>query len=116
MEWQPRDLVDGLDGGLLLALPANGHQSVMERLAPLIIDQLMAHPLPSLSEEEEEGGGGEAAGGGTMHVIILSHASLDAVYLLGLLRKECQRRVKRGGRGDNCDFDHKRKVDGIMGG
>ena len=35
-----------------------------------------------------------------MHVIILSHTLLGAVYLMGLLREECQRRVKRWGRGD----------------
>ncbi len=76
--------MDECDGVLLLALPANGHRSVMEKLAPSIADRLLAHPSPS-SSEEEEGGGGEAAGGGAMHVIISSHASLGAVYLMGLL-------------------------------
>ncbi len=99
-----------------VALPANGHRSVMERLAPSIVDRLLAHPSPSSSEEEEEGGGGEAAGGGAMHVIISSHASLGAVYLMGLLREECRRRVKRRGRGDDRDRDDEREVDGIMGG
>jgi hypothetical protein len=89
LDWQPCNLVDRCNAILLLALPANGHQSIMERLAPLIVNQLLAYPLQS-TLEEEEGGGGEAAGGGAMHVIILSHSLLGVVYLMGLLREECQ--------------------------
>ena len=65
----------------------------MKRLAPLIVDRLLAHPSPLLSEEEERGRG-EAARGGAMHMIISSHALLGTVYLMRLLREECRRWVK----------------------
>ena len=84
----------------------------------MIIDRLLAQPSPS-TLEEDEGGGGEAAGGGAMHVIIsstLSHALLGAVYLMGLLREECQQRLKQWGRGDNHNRDDECEVNGIMGG
>ena len=48
-----------------------------------------------------------------MHVIISSHASLGAVYLMGLLREECRQLVKRWGRGDDHDCDNQREVNGI---
>ena len=69
-----------------------------------------------------------AVGGMAMDVIISSHASLGAVYLMGLLREECRRRVKRRrrrcGEGDDDDRDDDREddrddertVDEIMGG
>ena len=80
----PRELVRDNDGVLLLALPANGHRRVMERLAPEIVDRILP---PS-----DAAGGGV---GGAMHVIISSHASLGAVYFMGLLREECRRRTTR---------------------
>ncbi|KAL3767301.1 hypothetical protein ACHAW5_001706 [Stephanodiscus triporus] len=80
----PRELVSDNDGVLLLALPANGHRRVMDRLAPEIVDRILP---PS-----DAAGGGV---GGAMHVIISSHASLGAVYFMGLLREECRRRITR---------------------
>ena len=121
-----RDLVDENDGVLILALPANGHRSVMERLVPHVVDRLLTTPPSSSSGSLEEGGDEAlalaAVGGVAMHVIISSHASLGAVYLMGLLREECLRRVERrrrrcGEEGeDGADDDEEREVDEIMGG
>ncbi|EED92518.1 hypothetical protein THAPSDRAFT_262572, partial [Thalassiosira pseudonana CCMP1335] len=63
----PNDLVRSNDNVLVLALPVNGHKSVMEQLAP----EIPTNPM--------------------MHVIISSHASLGAVYLMQLLREEQRR-------------------------
>ncbi len=40
----PRDLVNEYNSVLLLALPVNGHRSVMERLVPSVVDQLQMTP------------------------------------------------------------------------
>ncbi|KAL3809326.1 hypothetical protein ACHAXA_008725 [Cyclostephanos tholiformis] len=103
----PRDLVTDNDGVLLFALPVNGHRNVMERLAPAMVDRLTRRP--ELTTDRS-----------TIHVIISSHASLGAVYLMKILREECLRRVKRRRRceenDDRDDDEDDRDVDDIMRG
>lgn len=84
-----RELVESSDGVLVLALPANGHVGVMERLAPVIVRRLQR--LQSSSDDDEPAV--------NVHVIISSHASLGAAYFLHLPRSETRKRPQsqRGG-------------------
>ncbi len=67
-----RQLVRSNDNILVVALPVNCHKGVMDRFAPDIIERMM---------ESKQ----------LMRIIISSHASLGAVYLMQLLRSEFQR-------------------------
>ena len=60
----PRALVRSNNNVLVMALPANGHRSVMETMAPEIIEWMM--------EQQQLGEEGEVP---MMHIIISSHAS-----------------------------------------
>ena len=113
----PRELIISNDGVLLLALPANGHKSVMETLSPYIIDHLLSSNGTVMNDHTCNYVDDELA---VMHIIISSHASLGAVYFLRLLRNECHRRVamiqtaKQCSAHDAKDTAMKAKVDTIM--
>ena len=91
----PKELVNSNDNVLLIALPVNGHKHVFEALAPEIVTHVMdrfnnkpaTDPIP------------------VMHIIISSHASLGAVYLMDLLKRE-QRKLIRDGNVGNIDADN----------
>jgi opine dehydrogenase len=70
-------LVVSNDNVLVFALPVNGHKQVMEALAPEIVRHAM--------KQEKESAEGRRP---IMHIIVSSHASLGAVYLMNLLKEE----------------------------
>ncbi|KAL9184783.1 hypothetical protein ACHAXT_012753 [Thalassiosira profunda] len=76
------------DGVIFLALPVNGHKRVMEELAPHIIEYVTKRQQQQLRDGEIPV---------AVHVIISSHASLGAVYLMQLLREERRRYMRRNG-------------------
>jgi opine dehydrogenase len=88
----PRELIISNDGILLLALPANGHKSVMETLSPFIIDHLLSSNS-NVTNDDVMDNSNDDDDIAVMHIIISSHASLGAVYFLQILRNECHRRV-----------------------
>lgn len=65
----PRELVRSNDNILVVALPVNCHKDVMDKFAPEIIDWIKKRKQ-------------------LVRIIISSHASLGAVYLMQLLRSE----------------------------
>jgi len=67
-----RELVRSNDNILVFALPVNCHKDAMDRFAPDIIEWMMESTQ-------------------LMRIIISSHASLGAAYLMQLLRSEFQR-------------------------
>ena len=81
----PKELVRSNDGVLVVALPVNGHKSVMEKLAPEIVGWMMERQIVSRGEFGE----GEIP---IIHIIISSHASLGAVYFMQMLRHEINAR------------------------
>ena len=87
----PNDLVRSNDNVLVLALPVNGHKSVMEQLAPEIVQFIMDQQLTPSKPTNP-----------MMHVIISSHASLGAVYLMQLLREEQRRYVDSVAKGSQA--------------
>ena len=74
----PKELVTSNDNVLVVALPVNGHKQVFEALAPEIVAHLMDHFNNKPAADRIP----------VMHIIISSHASLGAVYLMNLLKKE----------------------------
>jgi opine dehydrogenase len=91
----PRQLIISNDGIILLALPANGHKTVMETLSPYIIDHLLSSNSNVMNDNDNGVNkySNDNDGIAVMHIIISSHASLGAVYFLQVLRNECHRRV-----------------------
>jgi opine dehydrogenase len=91
----PRELISSNDGILLLALPANGHKTVMETLSPYIIDHLLSSNSNVMNDDDNgvNKHSNDDDGIAVIHIIISSHASLGAVYFLQILRNECHRRV-----------------------
>ena len=117
----PQELIISNDGVLLLALPANGHKSVMETLSPYIIDHLLSSNGNVMNDVLVDNcNDDDASGSAVMHIIISSHASLGAVYFLQILRNECHRRVammqptRQCNAHDAKDTAMKAKVDTIM--
>ena len=93
----PKDLIQYNDNNILvLALPVNGHKSVMEILAPYIVEKLMLDN--KLQQQQKESGGVHTDEKNRMpifHIIISSHASLGAVYFMKLLRQERTKYLQR---------------------
>lgn len=107
----PNELVRCNDGVLVLALPANGHRSVMDTLTPVIVDHLLSRNTAAKEEEEEDRkeqqqqqqkqpqqhdqDNRSTRSKSTItpiNIIISSHASLGAVYFIQSLKEECQKR------------------------
>ena len=96
----PKDLIQYNDDILVLALPVNGHKSVMEILAPCIVEKLMLALDKKLQQQQQQqqesyGDEGEKSRNPTFHIIISSHASLGAVYFMKLLRQERTKYLQR---------------------
>lgn len=74
----PNELIVSNDNVLVIALPVNGHKQVMETIAPEIVQYMMdeIHKKPAEGTKP------------IMHIIISSHASLGAVYLMNLLKND----------------------------
>lgn len=77
-----KELIASNDNVLLIALPVNGHKQVMETLAPELVKHAMEHYSNSGDRP-------------IMHIIISSHASLGAVYLMNLLKNEQQQYMSK---------------------
>ena len=85
---------------LVFALPVNGHKSVMEELAPHIIELIMEQ-----KRYHQEGMQSKSNGNmiqlqhiqplPIMHIIISSHSSLGAVYFMKVLREEKRRYLQK---------------------
>jgi opine dehydrogenase len=116
----PQELIISNDGVLLLALPANGHKTVMETLSPYIIDHLLSSNSNVINADVVDNSDDDDYGSAVIHIIISSHASLGAVYFLQILRNDCHRRVAMMQPTRQCsvhdakDTAMKAKVDSIM--
>ncbi|KAL7488820.1 hypothetical protein ACHAW6_014448, partial [Cyclotella cf. meneghiniana] len=83
----PCELVASNDNVLVIALPVNGHKQVMESIAPEIVKHVMDQRIAQRKTENEPSQDLKPV----MHIIISSHASLGAVYLMNLLAEEYRR-------------------------
>ncbi|KAL3766652.1 hypothetical protein ACHAWU_003408 [Discostella pseudostelligera] len=105
----PNELVRCNDGVLIVALPANGHKSVMDTLSPVIVDHLLARYAEASTKGQQnqqyDHHSVKRASITTppMHIIISSHASLGAVYFMQSLRDECHKRRQKKMNGDDDD-------------
>ncbi len=97
----PHELVRCNDDVLIVALPANGHRSVIDTLSPVIVDHLLLAryaEIEAISNQDNEEHGKHSgrktstSSSPAMHIVISSHASLGAVYFLQSLKEECQKR------------------------
>ena len=79
----PKELVASNDNVLVIALPVNGHKQVMKALAPEIVQ----HDMNQRTNRKKANNDPDGDYNPIMHVIISSHASLGAVYLMNLLKE-----------------------------
>ena len=96
----PDELVRCNDDVLIVALPANGHRGVFDTLSPVIVDHLLTRyaDIEAMHNQHNEQHNIHSVRRTSMstppamHIIISSHASLGAVYLLQSLKEECHKR------------------------